>query len=93
MANGDGVSVNANGFVETTEYLKAVLASGRSIVLPCEIVDSERERVVGSRGDHPFDRIEVRVAGEIMWVERRDLCTGGRRVDLVGSFGSMNEGR
>lgn len=55
-------------------HLKITLASGRVLPLPVEWVDEDR--VVGSDGTHPLDRI--RIASEAgcgdEWCERRDLC-------------------
>ncbi len=52
--------------------VKASTASGRTLVLPCETVDEDR--IAGSEGTDPLDRLQVEVGGENFWVERRDLC-------------------
>lgn len=54
------------------EHIKVALASGRTVILPCEILDEDR--IVGSSGTHDLDRLHIAVGGENVWVERRDLC-------------------
>ena len=49
------------------------MASGKTVVLPCGD-PIEEDRVVGSTGTDPTDRLLVEVSGENVWLERRDLC-------------------
>ncbi len=46
--------------------------SGRQVVLPARIMTEDR--VVPSNGTEGLDRVEVLIAGESLWLERRDLC-------------------